>query len=152
MFEILPPPLISFLFGGIPISEVRGSAIYSFSVNDPFLMVFGIVGNIVASLGLLLLWNILKIDRIGKRIVGKRLGKMIERFHKNHELGETIGLVVFIGIPFPLTGVYSGVLVGKILKVSDKKIICACIFGVLVASCIMFFALSGFVSLFSFLT
>jgi uncharacterized membrane protein len=152
MIDVLPPPLISFLLGGAPISEVRGAAIYSFGVDNPLLMVFGMVGNMLAAIALLVLWDLLNIEEIGRRIVGKRLDKLIERYHKTHELGETIALAIFIGIPLPVTGVYTGILLGKILRISNWKILTASAIGILIASLIMYLALSGIVSFLSFFT
>jgi uncharacterized membrane protein len=145
-----PPPIAAFLLGGAPISEVRGAAIYAFGVGNPGLMLFGILGNLFAVFCLLVFWDLLRIDRIGTMIVGKRLESMIEKFHKNHELGETIALALFIGVPLPLVGgAYSGILVGKILKMPNGKIIIASVAGILLTSLIMYLALSGAVSVLS---
>ncbi|MFH1470508.1 MAG: small multi-drug export protein [Candidatus Micrarchaeota archaeon] len=153
MFESLvsfiasfPAPLASFLLGATPISEIRGAIIFAFQQGNLFLILYGILGNMFAGLCLLAFWNLLKIQDIGLMIVGKRISKMIERYHRNHELGETIALALFIGVPLPVTGVYSGVLLAKVLKISNKKIAVASVCGILMASIIMYLALSGAVS------
>lgn len=151
MFEILSQEFFSFILGFAPVSEIRGAAIYAFGMKNPDLILFGLLGNIAAALCLLLFWDLVHIEKIGLRIVGKKIAGMIESYHKNHELGETIALAIFIGIPLPGTGVYSGILLGKILKISDKKIIVASISGILIAALIMYLVLSGTASFLSFL-
>ncbi|MFH1448075.1 MAG: small multi-drug export protein [Candidatus Micrarchaeota archaeon] len=142
---------MSFILGAAPISEVRGAALHAFGLGTPYFIVFGIIGNIFAALCLLLFWDLVKIKRIGMMIVGRRIEGMIDRYHKNHEKGEIIALTLFIGMPLPVTGVYSGILVGKILKIDDRKILIASVAGVLLSSAIMFLALSGTLSILSFL-
>ena len=146
---VFPPPIASFLLGAAPISEVRGAAIYAFQQGNHALILYGIAGNIAAALALILLWDIFHIEKIGRRILGSRIERKIEDFKKNHELGETIALAVFIAIPLPGTGAYTGVLIGKILNISDKKLVVASIAGVLGSALIMYLALSGTVSFLS---
>ncbi len=143
--------LFAFILGAAPISEIRGAVVYSFSVGNPYLIIFGIMGNLVAAICLMLFWDLIKIQNIGMRIVGKRIEGMIDRYKKNHERGEEIALALFIGMPFPVTGVYSGILVGKILKIPDKKIAIASIIGILLSATIMSLAASGTISFLSFL-
>ena len=145
------PPVISFILGFLPISEIRGAAIYAFQQGNQSLMLYGIAGNICAAICLILLWDFLHIEKIGRMIVGKRIEKMIENYHKNHELGETIALAIFIGIPLPMTGAYSGVLVGKILQISDKKLLISSTAGILAAGLITFLVLNGTLSFLYFL-
>lgn len=143
------PPVVSFLLGFLPVSEIRGAAIYAFQQGDQSLMLYGIAGNIFAAICLILLWDIFHIEKIGRMIVGKRIEKMIEEYHKNHELGEMIALAIFIGIPLPATGAYSGILVGKILQISDKKLVVATTAGIIAAALVMYLALSGAISFLS---
>jgi uncharacterized membrane protein len=151
MLDSLQEPLTSFILGGAPISEIRGAAIYSFGVGNPALMLFGIAGNLLAAACLFLFWDFIRIDRIGLMIVGRRIGGMVERYRKNHELGETIALALFIGTPLPGTGVYSGILVGKLLGISNRKLAVASFFGIIMSASLMYLALSGLVSFLSFL-
>jgi len=147
-----PAPLASFLLGAAPISEIRGAIIFAFQQGNQSLIAYGILGNIFAGLCLLVFWDLLRIRNIGLMIVGERISKMIERYHKNHELGETIALALFIGVPLPMTGVYSGILLAKVMKISNKKIAAASVCGILMASAIMYLALSGAVSFLNIFT
>ena len=47
------------------------------------------------------------------------------------------GLVLFVGIPLPGTGAWTGSLVAALLHMSFKKSFAACVLGVIMASVIM---------------
>ena len=60
----------------------------------------------------------------------KNKGKIIDNM-------KFYGLVIFVGIPFPLTGVWTGSLAAYLFGLSKKKSILAIIFGVLISSTIV---------------
>lgn len=60
-----------------------------------------------------------------------------------------IGVGIFIGIPLPGSGVYSGTLLAWLLGMSWKKAFVAAIIGVLIAGSIVFAASMGVLSIFS---
>ncbi|MFW6014567.1 MAG: COG2426 family protein [Nanoarchaeota archaeon] len=57
----------------------------------------------------------------------KKINKYVEKY------GE-IGVALFISIPLPGSGVYSGALAAYLLGLSYRKFIIACVIGVLIAS------------------
>ena len=57
--------------------------------------------------------------------------------------GEFIGLLLFVGIPLPGTGGWTGSLIAALLKMDFKKAILACFVGVLLATVIMSFVSYG---------
>ena len=57
--------------------------------------------------------------------------------------GEFVGLMLFVGIPLPGTGGWTGSLVAALLKMDFKKAIAACFIGVLLATVIMSFVSYG---------
>lgn len=152
MFEFLPPEIISFGLGGAPISEIRGAVIYAFNQGREELILFGILGNIFASICLLLFWDLLHIQEIGMALIGKRIEKKIDEFHSKHENKETLALTLLIGMPIPLAGgAYTGILLGKILKVRNSRLLFASTAGIILTAVIMYFAMSGALSFLSFL-
>lgn len=80
------------------------------------------------------------IDRIYKRIVNrtqKRIQKYVDRWG-------TLGVAVFIGIPLPGSGSYSGALGSYLIGLGYRKFIIANVIGVLIAGIIITaIALSG---------
>ena len=62
------------------------------------------------------------------------------RFYKNREKIERFGfwgLVLFVGIPLPGTGAWTGCLVASVLEMDKKKSFIAAMIGVMMASIIM---------------
>ncbi len=137
------PITISFLLGALPVSEVRGAAIYAFSVNDPSLIFPAVVSNILICPLILLLWKTLRIQKIGECILGKSLDSKLHKLSKSYETQGLFALIIFIGLPFPATGVYTGTLLAEILGIKRSKILVASIIGVLMSASIMFLILSN---------
>jgi uncharacterized membrane protein len=150
--SFLTPPVITFILGGAPVAEIKGASVYAFQQGQPDLIVFGIIGNVFASICLLLFWDILHIQKIGMMIIGKSIEKRIDEFHKKHENDTVLALTLLIGMPIPLIGgAYTGILLGKVLKVENRKLFLASTVGILLTAFIMYLAFSGTVSFLSFL-
>ena len=66
--------------------------------------------------------------------------------------GLFVALLLFVGIPLPGTGAWTGTLAASILDMGFKKSVLACMGGVLVAGtimfCLSFFARGTFMALF----
>lgn len=60
-----------------------------------------------------------------------------------------VGLTLFVGIPMPMTGVYSGTLLGWLLNMEWKKTLLAIVGGVLISTAIIFFASYGILRAFA---
>lgn len=57
--------------------------------------------------------------------------------------GLTLALLLFVGIPLPGTGAWTGTLAGSILDMKFKDVLVACMGGVLLAGIIMGLAGAG---------
>ena len=135
----------------IPALELRASIPYGIlNTNLHWLVVFMVcvIANIV--LGILVYYFLDKIIFVIKKI------KFIEKFwdmyvkkiqkkiHKAVEKYGEFAVAVFIGIPLPGSGVYSGALAAYLIGLSNKKFIIANIIGVLIAAVIVtIISLSG---------
>ena len=144
------PLFISLILGVLPISEVRGAAIYAFSVNQPFLIIPAMLANMAVCPVILLLWKIVNIPKIASFVFGKSLESKLLKFGKNYESQGIAALILFIGIPLPLTGVYTGTLLAEILGINRKKILLSSVIGVILAALIMYLILSGSFTLLQF--
>ena len=67
----------------------------------------------------------------------KYVEKTQKKIHKYVEKYGTLGVAIFIGIPLPGSGVYSGAIGSYVLGLSYKKFILAAILGVLIAGIIV---------------
>jgi len=140
------PWLVAFALGFLPISEVRGATIYALSVGKPELALVGAFANVLAAPAVLALWNVVNIPWWGRKIVGKNLDERIRDFAAQHEKLGFLALAVFIGIPLPVTGVYTGTLIGRLVGMKRRMIFAASVIGVAVAGVITFVVFSGLLS------
>lgn len=79
----------------------------------------------------------------------KRFQKRVDKFEKKHNLLEFSALVLFVAIPLPGTGAWSGCLLAWLLDLNRKKSILAISLGILIAGTIILFGSLGFIELFN---
>ena len=142
--SIANPLIVSMLLGALPISEIRGAAIYVFSIGQPLLIIPAMISNIIVCPLILLFWDLVKIPKIASLILGSSIEKKLLNFGKSYEKQGLLALILFIGVPLPLTGVYTGTLLAELLGIKRKNILVASILGVILATAIMFLVLGGF--------
>lgn len=135
--------LVMFIISLFPILELRGGLIAASLMDAPmwssFLVCF--IGNILPIP--FILWFITAIfDYLKRR--GKRLGKLVQKLeNKANSKKEQIerlkylGLVLFVGIPLPGTGAWTGCLIAALLGMDKKKSCLAAVIGVVMAGIIM---------------
>jgi len=126
-----------------PISELRGAIPIAVSIYDfpwYYAFVFGIVGNLLPVPFILLfldtivqlLSKVYFFDRILKWFFERtrKRGKIIERY-------ERIGLALFVAIPFPITGAWTGSIAAVLLGLKFRHAILSISIGVLIAGVIV---------------
>ena len=134
--------LIIFIISLMPILELRGGLIAAALLNlnmwRSFIICF--IGNIIPIP--FILWFItpifdkLKKTKLFKGIVGKLENKAMKKKDKIEKL-EYIGLLLFVGIPLPGTGAWTGSLIASLLNMDKKKSLLYAILGVVLAGIIM---------------
>ena len=140
---------IVFIISMIPILELRGALL----VAGPLLGVpvakaipLCILGNIIPVPFILLLitpiFNWMKGTKHLKPLVDKLEAKAMKK-KDQIEKYEFWGLVLFVGIPLPGTGAWTGTLAASLLDMDFKSSILACMGGVLLAGIIMAVASTG---------
>ncbi|MCI4461413.1 MAG: small multi-drug export protein [Thermogladius sp.] len=150
MENVLFKLLLVFLTGFLPIAEIRGAvplAYYFFRANPSLYaagLTAGLAGNlIVAPLALYLLRFIERVilgDNGGLSFLRKIYVKIINyarRKAAGHEKMEFAGLLVFVAIPLPGTGAWTGALVAHVLGMRPKDSILSINLGVLGAFAIV---------------
>ena len=141
----LPPILIPFIISMIPILELRGGLIAASILNIPMWEAVGvcIIGNILPIPFILLF-----IEKILNWMEGCKVGWMrkLALWLKARGTGpkaekirkyEFLGLLLFVGIPLPGTGAWTGSLIAALLHVSRKKSVPAIFLGLILATIIM---------------
>ena len=141
----LPPILIPCIISMIPILELRGGLIAASILQIPMWQAIGIciLGNILPIPFILLF-----IEKILNWMEGCKIGWMrkLATWLKERGTGkkadkirkvEFVGLLLFVGIPLPGTGAWTGSLIAALLHVSRKKSVPAIFLGLILATIIM---------------
>lgn len=131
-----------FIISLMPILELRGGLIAAALLNmiPVESYIISMIGNILPVPFILWLINkILDWMRGRKHLskVAKWLDKKLEKHKGQIEKYGYLGLVLFVGIPLPGTGAWTGCLVAAGLNMDRKKAFLATLLGIIMASIIM---------------
>ncbi len=143
---MLKHSLIVFLVSMVPIIELRGAIPYGVAFGLPLWLtyVIAIVGNMLpVPIIYLFARKVLEWGQ-NKPVIGKffswclKKGKQGgERLEAKAGKGLFWALLLFVGIPLPGTGAWTGTLAASILDMGLKKSALACMGGVILAGIIM---------------
>ena len=139
----------------IPVIELRGGIPFGVSVGLPVWMAYlaAIIGNklpvpfIVVYIRRIFQWMRRHLPRLNHLV-----SKLEEKAHlkgKKVTKYKYLGLAIFVAIPLPGTGAWTGSLVAAFLGMRLKKALPAVVMGVLTAGCIMLALTHVGVNLFS---
>lgn len=148
--QFISPEGAVFIISMIPILELRGGLLAAslLKISAAKALPICIVGNIIPiPFILLFIWQIFKwmkktklfrglIIKMENRAMGK--SDQIKRY-------EFLGLLLFVGIPLPGTGAWTGALIASLLEVDIKKSSIAILCGLFMASAIMYIVSYGIV-------
>jgi len=148
----LSPRIITLILASLPISELRGAIPYAIAVGhmswkEAYLL--SVIGNFIPVIPILLLLesisNWLRRYPLWNRFFTwlfartKRKGKLIERF-------EVFGLILFVAIPLPVTGAWTGCVAAFLFKIRFKIAAPAVLAGIMIAGVIVTLASLGVIS------
>ena len=146
--KYLSAKAVVFIVSLMPILECRGGLLVASLLKVDILEAIPIciVGNLLPLPFILLfitrIFAWLKNYKITRGIVEKLEARAMNKSDALSN-GEFIGLMLFVGIPLPGTGGWTGSLIAALLKMDFKKAILACFVGVLLATVIMSFVSYG---------
>lgn len=134
--------LIVFVISILPILELRGGLLAAVALGlDPLpSYIISIIGNIIPiPFILLFITKILDWMRKSKKFkkIALWLDKKVEKNKSKIEKYGYVGLTLFVGIPLPGTGAWTGTLIAAVLEMDRKKSLLSIFLGVLMASIIM---------------
>ena len=136
--------LAVFLISLMPILELRGGLLAASILGlDPIRSyIICIIGNIIPVPFILwLITWILDLMRKSKikffNKIAKWLDKKVDKHKGQIEKWGFWGLVLFVGIPLPGTGAWTGCLIAACLEMNRKKAFLAAMIGIVMASVIM---------------
>ncbi len=156
--SLLGAPLLNKMFGiflisMLPVVELRGAIPVGAAIGLPWYlnMIVSIIGNLLP-VPFILLFSVKAFEFMKKHnILVKFIEKIENRAKKRSEglaTGEFIGLMLFVAIPFPGTGAWTGALIAALLQFERKRSFIYITLGVLIAAAIMTAASYGVISLF----
>lgn len=139
--EIIPAELTVFLLSMMPIIELRGGIVAAKLLNIELLpaMIICFIGTILPTPFILLF-----IRKIFDWMRNTRFVKLVNRLEEKGkskfaqiEKYETFGLLIFVAIPLPGTGAWTGSLVAALMKMPFKNAMISVVSGTLIADIIM---------------
>lgn len=144
----IPKEIIVLIISMVPILELRGGLIAAALLGIDMFKAIGlcIVGNLIPIPFILLfitpIFRWLKKTKLFKPLVEKIEKKSMGKSAQIKKY-EFLGLLLFVGIPLPGTGAWTGSLIASLLDIKFKKAFPAIICGLLLATVIMCFISYG---------
>lgn len=138
--------LIVFLVSMVPIVELRGAIPIAAGMGLPMVTsyIICVIGNMLPVPIIFLFARKVLIWGADKKYIGKFFSWCIDKGERGGEKlkskagrGLYVALMLFVGIPLPGTGAWTGTLAASFLGMDFKKSVIACMGGVLLAGIIM---------------
>ncbi len=142
IFSFVNKDILVFIISMMPILELRGGLIAASILKIPFVkaLIICLIGNILPTPFILLFLNYI-FDLLSKWKVTKKLVDWLKKktLKKRDVLDKYgyLGILLFVGIPLPGTGMWTGSMLVVLLGMNRKKAIPYIILGILMASVIM---------------
>jgi uncharacterized membrane protein len=138
----LPKDYVVIIVGALPISELRGAIPLALSFGMPLAKAFwlSVLGNCLFVAPALFLFEPVTNALRKFKIWARFFDWVFERTKKNSDSiqkYEALGLLIFVAIPLPMTGAWSGVIAASLFKVRFRYAFLAIIAGVICAGLIV---------------
>jgi len=147
----LPPQLATFLLAMLPLTELRASipiaiGVFHLPVWQAFL--WSILGDIIPAI--FIVWFLQPIalwlserSKVFKKLFDWWFNRVIKNFEKKHEKYGAWALMIFVAIPLPITGAWTGAVASFLFKIPRKKAILFITLGVILAGIIVTLITTG---------
>lgn len=143
-FEAFPPEWAVFFLSMVPITELRAAipiGIEAFELPVIQTWIIAVVGNMIPTIFLLALLPYLHDWVLQQKFLGRVLKKKMQDAEKyfsgNHAKYGALALVLFVGIPLPLTGAWTGSLAAFIFNIRFKQALPLIFAGVCTAATVV---------------
>lgn len=146
------PYLIVFLISMVPIVELRGSIIYAVGMHLDMVpaYIIAVIGNMLPVPFIYLFARKVLEWGADKPVIGGFFTWCLQKGEKGGEKltakagrGLFVALLLFVGIPIPGTGAWTGTLAASFLNMGFKRSAIAAMLGVMLAGVIMGLASAG---------
>ncbi|HBE90189.1 MAG: hypothetical protein A3E37_05240 [Candidatus Andersenbacteria bacterium RIFCSPHIGHO2_12_FULL_46_9] len=145
IFQSLPSPLATFLIAMLPVGELRGAipvAILVYKIPWPLAMVIAIAGNMLPVYFLLLFFEavtnwLMQRFHWAKRLFDWLFERTRRKLNKQVKKYGYWALAIFVAIPLPATGAWTGAMAAFVFGLPEKKSFLAILLGVCLAAIIV---------------
>ncbi|MCI1305368.1 MAG: small multi-drug export protein [Lachnospiraceae bacterium] len=150
--------LLTFLVAMVPIVELRGAIPIGVAWGLPVVpcYIIAVLGNMIPVPFIYFFARKLLVWGSDKKLTGRFFRFCLEKGERGGEKlkekagrGLFVALMLFVAIPLPGTGAWTGTLAASILDIGFKKSVAAVMLGVLIAGVIMGVGSSGVLALVS---
>jgi len=150
------PELKTLLISMLPVGELRvgipvGVAVYHLPVWSSFL--WSLIGNLIPIVFIILLLDVfvsrflIKKFRIFNKIFTWLFERTRKRYSKNIERWKDLALMIFVAIPLPGTGAWTGALIAYAFGIPIRRAFPMIALGVLIAGIIVSLVTLGIINL-----
>ena len=141
--QFISPEGAVFLISMIPILELRGGLLAAslLKIEAARAIPFCVIGNIIPIPFILLfirqIFKLMKKTKVFRGLIEKLENRAMGKSDKIKRY-EFWGLMLFVGIPLPGTGAWTGALIASLLEIDIKKSSLAILCGLVIATIIMY--------------
>ena len=145
----------------LPISELRVGlplgVLYALENNMPVFLIFSVIVLLNILIIFFIFWFLDNLHTFFMRfgfyhrsfeIFLKKFQKKVDKFERRYDSLGFLALIIFVAIPLPGTGAWTGCLLAWLLGLDRKKSIMAISLGIVIAGVLILLASLGFINLF----
>jgi len=156
IFSFFPPEIATVLIAMLPVAELRGSipiALTIYEIDPLSAYFFSIIGNIVPAIFLLWLLGptsgyLMQRFAWAKKFFGWLFSRTQHKFSGKYEKWGQLALVLFVAIPLPVTGVWTGSVAAFLFGIPKKTSLFLITIGAMIAGLVVTLATLGILTLF----
>ena len=142
MLEGLPKEYLVMVMGALPISELRGAIplALSFGMSMQKAFLLSVLGNLIPIAPILFLLEPISTQLRKFKLWSRFFDWLFERTRKKAgvvEKYEALGLAIFVAIPLPVTGAWTGAVAASLFKIKFRYAFPAIALGVISAGLIV---------------
>lgn len=157
LFGGMPNEVITMLIAMLPIAELRGAIPWALAAPPigggltwQTAYLYAVIGNFIPIIPVLLLIepvsNWLRKYKMFDKFFDWLFTRTRKKAQKNIEKYEALGLTLFVAIPLPVTGAWTGALAAFVFGIKFPRAVACIIAGILIAGCVVTLASMGVIS------
>ena len=156
IFSDFPPQIATLIMAMLPIVELRGSipaALTIFRLDIFSAYFFSVIGNIVPVFFLLWLLGpapgyLMQRFSLANKFFTWLFNRTRHKFSGKYEIWGELALIIFVAIPLPITGAWTGSVAAFLFGIPKKKSLILITLGCLIAGVVVTLTTLGIISIF----